>query len=251
MPLHAVSDTGPVELSHQPNGTLGLSQRAVERLARLGHQKTLAEGDILFREGDAARSIYLVRSGLLEISVLAPTGRRMILNYTGPGSLIGEIAVFTPGGRTATACSVRQSVIDAIPAEQFRQFVCADPALSDGMMQLIASRLRWVSDQLRERTELPVRVRAARWLLKLLAAEGEVAGSSSVGTVGQALRVSQGELADAVGATRETVTRLLGEWRSNGWLVIGHRAIFVVDREAIEALAGEDLPSVRTRQTSA
>lgn len=196
----------------------------VERLAT---PLRLEAGTTLFRQGDAGEAFYLVREGEVEISVLSPGGRRLALDVMRTGDMLGEIALFG-GDRTATATTLRPTLLDRVRRSDVLAAISARPELALQFVELLCERLRTVSAKLEERAFLSLPARMASRILHL---EGKI-GDGDGG-----IPVSQGELADYVGATREGVAKVFAEWRASGWVTLARGSVRIVNRAAMEEMA--------------
>lgn len=190
---------------------------------------SLNEGETLFNQGDKGDSIYVIERGEIEISVLSPSGRKLALDAMRDGEVFGEIALFN-GDRTATATAQTDCVLRrARRADVLRAFR-EHPDLAFEFIDLLCDRLRWISAQLGERSFLPVPVRLANRLVYL---------ADKFGGSDGAVSVSQSDLADFVGSTREAVARTLATWRKRNLVKLARGSIRILDREALESLADE------------
>jgi CRP/FNR family cyclic AMP-dependent transcriptional regulator len=196
---------------------------AVEATAvRVSHRA----GETLFSQGDPGDAVYIVEAGEIEISVLSADGRKLALDMVVPGEVLGEIALFG-GERTATATALRDSALRRIRRADVMAVIRSRPELALEFIDLLCLRLRAISRKLEERSFLPVPARLANRLLYL----GD--------KVGPSVPVTQAELADFVGATREAIAKTLGEWRARGWIALARGSVRIVDRTALQGLAAE------------
>lgn len=186
---------------------------------------TLRAGEVLFSQGDPGDSFYVIERGEIEISVYATDGRKLALDILRDGEVFGEIALFG-GDRTATAAALADSVLGQIRRADVLATLRRKPELAIEFIEALCDRLRSLSRKLEERTFLPVPVRLANRLLYLDAKLGE---SGRV-------KVSQADLADFVGATREGIAKVLAVWRARNWVVLSRGSIRVLDRAALEGI---------------
>ncbi|GHF61410.1 Crp/Fnr family transcriptional regulator [Seohaeicola zhoushanensis] len=207
------------------------SDTLLEMLMSLATEVKLDTGAVLFEQGDEARELYALLSGVLEISVLSLDGRKLALNMLHPGALFGEIALFDPGERTATVTALEPCVLRRVRYDDVLDQVREEPDLAIDLIHLAGQRMRWMDRQLNDQVFLPMPTRLARKILYLTERpEGEV------GT----LALSQSELAEFVGATREAVSKTLSIWKKMGVVDSSRGALMVVDRPALQALADPD-----------
>ncbi|MFO1143969.1 MAG: Crp/Fnr family transcriptional regulator [Amaricoccus sp.] len=199
-------------------------------LLAVAHRRLLPSGEILFREGEPGDSFYLVQRGEIEISVHAADGRKLSLDVIREGEGFGEIALFG-GNRTATARALRKSALLAVRRADALALLRQRPELALEFIDILCARLRDLSGKLEERAFAPVPVRLASRLLYLdrkLGDQGRVA-------------VSQAELANFVGATREGVAKVLATWRSHDWVALSRGSVRIVDRAALERVRTESI----------
>ncbi|MCC1491921.1 Crp/Fnr family transcriptional regulator [Cognatishimia sp. F0-27] len=187
----------------------------------------LHSGEALFDQGDFDDRLYIVDSGLLEVSVLSSSGRKLALNRLKPGHVFGEIALLDPGPRTARVEAVKPSELRAIKQSALLTAIAHDPALAKELLGLAGQRLRWMSQQVEDQVFLAP---AARLASKLVFLMGD----------GRDVSMSQAQLADFVGVTREVVSKTLSEWRREGIVELARGRITVRDLEALLEIKDAD-----------
>ena len=187
---------------------------------------TLRGGEVLFTEGDAGDAFYVIEHGRIEISAHSHDGRKLTLDILRDGDMFGEIALFG-GDRTATATALTDCALRRIRRGEVMAALRRRPELALDFIDLLCDRLRVLSRKLEERAFQPVPVRIASRLLHLDARLGGASG---------AVAVSQADLADFVGATREAIAKTLAVWRGRNWVTLSRGAIRIVDRAALERI---------------
>ncbi len=171
-------------------------------------QRELGKGEVLYRAGDRADTVYRVVHGLVKLAIDVASGRERILGVAGPGDLIGALAPGPALLRESAAALSASVVVTVVPRSDAAAF---EPAL----FRAAGDRLARLTDVL-EDVELPVGARLARTLLRLGERFGQLSDS---GEIRITLPVTHEILASLVGAARETTTAALGELRSDGLLV--------------------------------
>lgn len=200
-------------------------------LESVSTQIQVSPGQVLFEQGDDGDALYAIVTGALEFSVLSEDGRKLSLDVMRSGALFGEIALFDPGVRTATVTALEPSVLARVRNLDVLKGVRDTPELAVDLIRLAGQRMRWMNMQLSEQVFLPVPTRLARKILHL----------TSVMAAGDGvLHLSQAELAEFVGATREAVSKTLSGWRKAGVIEASRGGLRVLDQTAMEALAGFD-----------
>lgn len=190
----------------------------------------LRQGETLFEQGDAGDALYAIIEGALEFSILSASGRKLSLDMMRPGAVFGEIALFDPGERTATAIAAEPSRLRRVRSRDVMAQIRQHPDLAADLLRLAGQRMRWMNAQLNEQVFLPMPVRLARKLIYLAPESGD-------GRVA----LSQAELAEFVGATREAVSKTLAAWKRSGLVGISRGGVEILDRAELTLLADPDL----------
>jgi len=186
----------------------------------------LDTGETLFEEGDDGDALFAIIKGAVEISVLSPEGRRLVLDVLRQGDMLGEIALFDPGVRTATVTALEPTHLRRLSHRDLLSCMRTTPDMAEDMLRLAGRRMRWMTHQIEEQVFLPVAQRLARRLLYLTAASPD-----------KALELSQTQLAEFVGATREAVSKILSEWRRAEIVAVSRAGVQIIDRDALEDIA--------------
>ena len=207
-----------------------LDSEAFDQLCRYAKHATLKRGASIFSKGDPGNSLVAVISGTVKISVSSPDGRSAILNLIGPGEIFGEVAVLDGQARTADATANTNCEIFVIDRREFLPFVRSQPALAMKFIELLCARLRWTSDQVEQviLQDLPGRLASA--LLRLTERHKPAQG-------GRTIAVTQQEISEMVGMTRESINKQLRAWAARNWVRLEHGAIVVLEAEPLQALA--------------
>ncbi|MFK7761895.1 MAG: Crp/Fnr family transcriptional regulator [Roseobacter sp.] len=210
-------------------GFLAHASKDLSRLLNsVATEVDLDEGEVLFEQGDVGDALYAIVSGTLEFSILSREGRKLSLDVMRPGALFGEIALFDPGTRTATVTALEASRVRGVKNADILHAIREAPDLGIDLIQLAGERMRWMSSQLNEQVFLPMPARLARKILYLTV---DGAGHLSL------LTLSQAELAEFVGATREAVSKTLSLWKRAGVIDATRGGVRVLDRNALQVMA--------------
>src|SRR6202140_3813954 len=207
-----------------------LDSAALDQLCRYAKHATLKRGATIFSKGDPGNFLIAVVSGTVKISVSSPDGRSAILNLIGPGEIFGEVAVLDGAARTADATANTNCEIFIIDRREFIPFVRSQPALAMKFIELLCTRLRWTSDQVEEviLRDLPGRLASA--LLRLTE-------KHKLAPAGRTIAITQQEISEMVGMTRESINKQLRVWSTRSWVRLEHGAIVVLDAGPLQALA--------------
>ncbi len=189
----------------------------------------VAKGQILFKEGDAGDRLFVVVEGKLKLGTSSGDGRENLLSILGPGDMFGELSLFDPGPRTATATAVVDSRLLALANDQVIGWVTANPQVSLQLLGRLAQRLRKANDVLSDLVFADVPGRVAKAIIEL----GERFGTKKDDGLHVNHELTQEELAQLVGASRETVNKALADFASRGWVKLEPRAVVVLDYERL------------------
>ncbi len=204
---------------------------ALQRLMeRVSIKTQLPAGTLLFQKDEEADSIFVLDEGEIEISVTSVDGRKLALEILTPPEVFGEIGLFA-GRRTADATALGAVRLRRVRRSDFLAGLRDEPDLSIEIIELLCARLRDISDKLEERAFKPLPTRIARRILHL---------SEKYADRGGTIPLSQAELADFAGATREAVAKTLGQWRAQGWIELPRGALAIRDRAPLQILASSD-----------
>lgn len=206
-----------------------LDDEAAEALRRSMAEVNLGRGQVLFREGDSGDKLYVVADGKVKLGRTSTDGRENLLAVLGPGEMFGELSLFDPGPRTATATAVTDVKIYALGHSDLTTWVSGRPEVALSLLKQISSRLRRTNEVIGDLVFSDVPGRVAKALLDLSSRFG-VESEDGV-HVGHDL--TQEELAQLVGASRETVNKALADFAGRGWIRLEARAVVLLDLERL------------------
>ena len=201
-----------------------------ERLATFARTERVRKGAVLFRKGDAPHSLIMVISGTVKASAPSTDGREIVLNLIRSGELLGEIALFDGHARTADATAMTDCELLLIDRRDFIPFVQERPSVALKVIELLCARLRRTSEQVEDVAFRYVDGRLAKTLLRLAQ---QLPPGSTAGYV----RITQRELGQMVGMSRESVNKQLMAWQKSGIVNVHKGAVAVQDMEALAHFA--------------
>ena len=207
-----------------------LGSEALDQLCRYAKHTSLKRGATICSKGDPGNFLFIVISGTVKISVSSPDGRNAILNLINAGDLFGEVAVLDGQARTADAIANTNCEIFVLDRRDFLPFVRGQPELAMRLIELLCTRLRWTSDQVEQviLQDLPGRLASA---LLGLTEKRKLEPQS------QTIAITQQEISEMVGMTRESINKQLRAWAARNWVRLEHGAIVVLDAAALRELA--------------
>jgi CRP/FNR family transcriptional regulator len=193
----------------------------------------LARGQVLFHEGDPGDRLYVIVEGKMKLGRTSSDGRENLLAVLGPGEMFGELSLFDPGPRNATATAVAESVLVGLGNEDLTVWLSGRPDVARHLLRALARRLRRTNEALADLVFSDVPGRVAKALLDLSERFGEPADDGVRVPHG----LTQEELAQLVGASRETVNKALAEFAGRGWLRLEARAVVLHDVDRLRRRA--------------
>ncbi len=193
----------------------------------------LERSDILFREGEQGDRLYVIGEGKIKLGRSSVDGRENLLAILGPGEMFGELSLFDPGPRTATATAIAETQLIALGHEDLDSFLLSRPAVAANLLAALARRLRRTNEALADLVFTDVPGRVAKALLDLSTRFGRPADEGIL----VAHELTQEELAQLVGASRETVNKALADFASRGWIKLEARAVVLTDVERLRRRA--------------
>lgn len=198
-----------------------LGKATIQEIARLGTNKRLERGQILFQKGDPADALFGIRRGQIKISSGSRRGTSLTLNTLDTGEVFGEIALLDGQARTASAAATETTELYVVRRNAFLKLLARTPPLALQLIELLCARIRWLNDRVEDAAMLPLSAKLAQRLASL------------AGDFGNEIIVSQQELAQFVSASRESVNRELQRLVRAKILRTHRGRIVVIDRAAL------------------
>jgi CRP/FNR family transcriptional regulator len=200
------------------------------QVAELAVPRTFASGEVVFREGDASDTCYVIRAGHARAVLEHPDGRSITLAQFGPGEIFGELAMLGEEPRSATVESLEETEAIAILGPDMRRLLREHPEISVKLIASLGRRLREANDRLSRQSFQTVQSRVASVLAELVsAARDEGAPDGDV-----LITATQADLAQLVGSSRESTSRFLAVLERAGIITQGRGRLTVHDAAALE-----------------
>ncbi|QDV24248.1 Crp/Fnr family transcriptional regulator [Aureliella helgolandensis] len=208
-----------------------LTEQQLELLEKRARQRKFAKGSSVYLPTDRSDGAFLLAEGRVRICATTPEGKQSILAFVEAGELFGELALLEPGQREERADVVNAATIILIPGDILRELMEVSAPLALGVTKLIGLRRRRIERRLRSLLFRSNRERLTHLLIEL----SEQYGNPTSEGIELAIRLSHQDLASIIGATRETVTTLLGEMQSEGLLQIKRQRLLILDWQRLGA----------------
>jgi len=186
--------------------------------------KTYPANEVIFYEGDVPDGLYLVKRGRVKISLIDERSREITLSILREGSFFGEMALFDESPRSATVQTMEETEFFILTKSYFLQLIEQSSTIAKNILKEMSTRLREADDQIRNLALFDVAGRLANILINLVKKEGVVLKNKDMAVVP---RPSQQELANMIGSSRETVSRVLNTFKKKGIISISRKQIII------------------------
>jgi CRP/FNR family transcriptional regulator, cyclic AMP receptor protein len=225
--------------AHPLFGKLGAG--LIDRLAACARARTVGAGATIFQKGDPGDCLFAICAGTVRIGTHSIDGKDAVLNLIHAGEIFGEVALLDGQPRSADAQAVGDCELMVIDRRDFMPMIAREPELALRLIELLCARLRRTSEQVEDITFLDLPARLAKTLLRLAA--------SSRHAISHKITLTQREIGEIVGMSRESINKQLRAWEERGWISLQRGIIVVRDSAALAALA--DTSPAETRRAKA
>jgi CRP/FNR family transcriptional regulator len=222
---HGAADNPHLSFLYSHNILSRLPAVWLERLQQGARRISIEEGEALFSRGDPADGCYWLRRGIVKVSVTSNRGEERILAFLGQGALLGEPALFDAKPRAVNVYAVTACHLEQIGRPALKSLLREHPEAYDHLLVSLTAEIRQVGEEAVVATFLTVAGRVARVLHKLAAHLGRDLSDART-EIGYAVRHS--DIAAMAGVARESVSRLLSEWRREGLVAVSRDGKLVV-----------------------
>jgi CRP/FNR family transcriptional regulator, cyclic AMP receptor protein len=207
----------------------GVSLEDTDALAAQFEALDVPRGAVIFHEGEPGDSLYIVLAGKVKLGRRTGDGRENLVAIMGPSDQFGELSLFDPGPRMSTAVAVTDVRLARLPKNALRIWIDERPAIAEQLLRVLARRLRRTNTMLADLIFTDVPGRVAKQLLQLASRFGTPEGGHTRVTHD----LTQEELAQLVGASRETVNKALADFAQRGWLRLEGKSVVILDRDRL------------------
>ena len=205
-----------------------LSSRELEDLERLTAMSTCRRGKVFYTPGETGEVLFILKRGRVNLYRINTDGKKLVTSTLSAGTVFGEMSLVAQGMHDTFAEAAEECTLCVMSRSDVEHLLLSKPRVALRFMEMIAARLKDVETRMETVAFKSVPTRIATFLLQL-----------SENTNGKIEGVSHQDLADMVGTYRETVTRILNEFRSAGYIELGRLNVTILDRQAVQAIADE------------
>ncbi len=184
----------------------GLDHEGLNELAAAARRRSFRAGEVIFHRDDPGQVLYVIRNGKVKIYITSQEGQEVALAVIGPGDYFGELALLDGQPRSASAVALEPVETFTLQRTDFTRAVMHHPQIALQVLNVLSGRLRQTDAMIEDLLFLDVHGRVAKKLLEL----AELHGVRTPEGIRIELRLTQGELAAMVGASRESVNKVMG-----------------------------------------
>jgi CRP/FNR family transcriptional regulator, cyclic AMP receptor protein len=207
-----------------------LSRGDLEQISRVAVARNYPRGVRVFHEGDRSDACYIVRAGDLRVTREHPDGRAIALATLGPGDIFGELAMLDGEARSASVETLSECELLALPAGDVRRMLQSSSEITVKLVVALTRRLREANERIARQSFQTVPSRVAGVLSQLIAEETPLEGRNGI-----TIRMTQADLAQLAGTSRESVSRFLAVLERAGVVHVGRGRVTVLEPRRLRA----------------
>ncbi len=226
-PVPAAADRIAFLREHPIFGVLGIE--LLQQLRSHALQKTVARGTTIFSKGDIGTSLFAILDGQVKVVSFSSQGKNAVFNILGAGDIFGEIALLDGGERTADVTAISDCKLLVIERRDFLPLVHSRPDVAQRLIEVLCARLRNTSRQVEEVMFLELPAKLAKALLRL--------NETAAGSGSNKITLTQSEIAQVVGASRESTNKQLREWEDRKWLRLERGGLVILSPDRLSEIA--------------
>ncbi|WNG92800.1 Crp/Fnr family transcriptional regulator [Mycobacterium sp. ITM-2016-00318] len=188
-----------------------------------------AAGDVIYARGDLDAQLYILVDGKVKLGRCAEDGRENILSVLAPPDIFGELSILDPGPQPWNATAITEVHAATVDGDRLERWIDQYPPLASRLLRLMAGQLRQTTDAMADLSFIDAPARVAKQLLGL----AQRFGIPEDGSTRVTHDLTQEELAQLVGATRETVNKALSDFRNRGWIRVDGKSVLISNSERL------------------
>ncbi|MEW6064418.1 cAMP-binding protein [Desulforamulus profundi] len=210
----------------------GLPEEQLQEISNLLLERSYQKGRFIFMEGEPGEALYILKSGLIKLTKRLEDGREHILHFVNPGEVFAEVVLFDGGDYPATAEVQEDSVVGVLRNQDIERLISQNPSMALGMLHIMSRRLRTAQEKVMNLALHDTARRLAFALIKM----AEEHGIKKPGGILINFNLTNQELANLTGSSRETINRMLNSFKRAGAIDVDRQQIMVLDKGKLEDL---------------
>jgi CRP/FNR family transcriptional regulator, cyclic AMP receptor protein len=200
----------------------GMSEQEMNNIAAMTRVSKHRRGELIYLSGDFSRSIYFLKEGRIKVTELSEDGHEVLLDVIGPGEIFGEVGAIHETPRTTSAWTIEDSLLGEMHGNDFEALLAAYPKMSLDVLKSVGFRLKKVEARLLSLICKNVSTRVREALIDLMDVE-----SAAIRNPPFSIGLTQQDLANMIGASRQETSRALRQMEDSGALQLKYRRIIV------------------------
>lgn len=206
-----------------------LPERDLRRLAAAATVRHVKRGQLVFTTGDAGDSLIVVADGRLKAFHSSPEGEELLLDVVDPGGSLGELTVADGGPRSLSASALTNATLLRVPRGAILEVAATSPALTSALLAALAAVVRRLTGSAADLVFLDSRRRIAKLVLQLCPPDGARVRTG----------LTQGEMAERVGTSRQSLNTALQDFQRRGWLTVSGGDLALLDAASLRRFVGD------------
>ena len=208
----------------------GLEDEDLDSLISVATRKKYPKDAVVFFEHDLGDALFMILAGRVKVTILSDDGREIILAMLSDNDFFGEMSLLDNEPRSATAIAIQETEMVVLHQRDFLSIVEKRPRVAINLLAVLSSRLRKANQQIGNLALHDVYGRVARILLEMASENGSRQADGRVAF----RRPTHQEIANMIGATRETVSRMISDLHRQGYIEIAGKNVIIQDALAKE-----------------
>ncbi|MEW6698318.1 MAG: Crp/Fnr family transcriptional regulator [Bacillota bacterium] len=210
----------------------GLPEDQLREISNLLLERSYQKGRFIFMEGEPGEALFILKSGLIKLTKRLEDGREHILHFVNPGEVFAEVVLFDGGDYPATSEVQEDSVVGVLRNQDIERLISQNPSMAIGMLHIMSRRLRTAQEKVMNLALHDTARRLAFTLIKM----AEEHGVKKPKGILINFNLTNQELANLTGSSRETINRMLNSFKRAGAIDVDRQQIMVVDKNKLEDL---------------
>ncbi|MGQ9617429.1 MAG: Crp/Fnr family transcriptional regulator [Candidatus Aminicenantia bacterium] len=200
-----------------------LGKKEIQEISRFAYEKKFRKGNIVFSQGEQGSTLFIIIKGRVKVSLIGENGKEFVLAVLRKGDFLGEMSIIEDEVRSATVTTIEPTVFLTIEKENFLNFLIKNPNASLGVLRELSKRLRSADEKIGELAFQDVYARVVSYLNAL----AKATGVKEKDEIFIADLPTKREIAEFIGSTRESVSRVLNDLNRKGYISLFRKSVLL------------------------